>query len=360
MRAEQESGPLYRPTARERMLYLSARAMALMPDAVKIRLSREAPIVVDGQHLDPQLQVIRSVARGRQLPGLIEPTVAAGRQRYRRQTDVFRGPATHVAAVRDLEIPTRSGALLRARHYQPHATDRDAREPITVYFHGGGFVIGDLDTHDEPCRLLCRHASVHVLSVAYRLAPEHPFPAALDDAASAVAWARTNAASLGADPDRVAAGGDSAGANLTAVVGAEIGGPRPFAQLLMYPATDFNSVRPSQHVFANGFYLSRRDLDGFRDAYLGGTGVPFDDPRVSPLRARNLAGVPPTLLVIAGFDPLRDDGEAYGRALTEAGARVRTLRFPSLGHGFIHMTGVAPAARRAVTAIAGAWRAMLG
>ena len=338
-------------------MYLAARVLALLPDAVKIRLSGEPPIVVDGQHLDAQLQVIRSVTRGRKLPGLIEPTIAAGRERYRRQTDVFRGPATTVAAVRDLEIPTASGAM-RARHYQPHAIGH-AREPITVYFHGGGFVIGDLATHDEPCRILCRHASVHVLSVAYCLAPEHPFPAALDDASSAIAWARTNAASLGADPDRVAAGGDSAGANLTAVAAAGSSPVRPIAQLLLYPATDLDSARPSHEAFANGFYLSRRDLDGFRQAYLGGTGVRLDDPRVSPLRAPRLAGLPPTLLVIAGFDPLRDDCEAYGSALVEAGVHVHTWRFPSLGHGFIHMTGVAPAARRAMISIASAWRALL-
>src|SRR5262245_22137715 len=162
MSAEREGGSLFRPTPRERMLYLSARLLALLPDAVKIRLSGQASIVVDGQRLDAQLQVIRSVARGRRLPGLIEPTIAAGRQRYRRQIDVFRGPATKVAAVRELEIPTLWGSL-PVRHYQPAAALDADREPIMVYFHGGGFVIGDLETHDEPCRILCRHGCMHVL-----------------------------------------------------------------------------------------------------------------------------------------------------------------------------------------------------
>ena len=302
---------LYRPTRRERTLYRTARILALLPDALKIRLSREPALIIDGQQLDPQLQVIRSATRGRKLPGLIEPTIAAGRERYRRQTDVFRGPATQVAAVRDVEIPAASG-VLRARHYVPaperrtrirseFRRDHQGAAPVTVYFHGGGFVIGDLDTHDEPCRMLCRHAGVHVLSVAYRLAPEHPFPAALDDAAASLAWTRENAASLGADPSRIAVGGDSAGGNLAAVLAAR-GDGAPAAQLLIYPATDFASTRRSLDLFGEGFYLTRRDMDGFRDAYVSGAGVRVDDPRVSPLRASRFAGLPPALVVVAGFE----------------------------------------------------------
>ncbi|HXI30193.1 MAG TPA: alpha/beta hydrolase [Vicinamibacterales bacterium] len=349
-----------RSERRERVQYLAARALAHLPDALKIRLSGEPPVVVDGQPLDPQLQLIRSVTRGRPLPGLIEPTVAAGRDRYRRQTQVFRGPVTAVAAVRDLDVAGASGPL-RARHFAP-SSPRDA--PLLVYFHGGGFVIGDLETHDEPCRILCRHAGLHVLSVAYRLAPEHPFPAAVDDARSAFAWARMHAASLGAREDRVAVGGDSAGGNLAAVVSEALSaaasrGEKPVAQLLIYPATDFSSRRRSQDLFASGFYITRRDIDGFRDHYVGASGVPLDDPRLSPLYGSRLADLPPTLIVIAGFDPLRDDGEAYAAAVQEAGAGIRVVRFPSLGHGFIHMTGVAPAAREAMIAVARDWRALV-
>jgi acetyl esterase/lipase len=350
---------LFRPTRRERTLYLMARVVALLPDPVKIRLSGEPPIVVDGQQLDPQLQVIRSATHGRTMPGLIEPTIAAGRARFRRQTDVFRGPPTRVAQVSDIEMPTPAGTL-RARHYAPPTSGSTEPRPITVYFHGGGFVIGDLDTHDEPCRMLCRHGGVHVLSIAYRLAPEHPFPAALDDAVSALAWARANAASLGADAEAVAVGGDSAGANLSAVLASGELGVAPIAQLLIYPATDFDSRRPSHDAFAAGFYLTRADMDAFRDAYLGNTSTSLADPRVSPLRASSVVGRPPALLVIAGFDPLRDDGAAYGEALARAGVDVRTMRYPALGHGFVHMTGVAPAAKRAMVAIAREWSALLG
>ncbi len=338
-----------------RMQYLAARAFAYLPDALKIRISGEPPLIIDGQQLDPQLQMFRVAARGRTLPGLIEPTVAAGRARFRRQTQAFRGPVTRVGAVRDLDIDGAVGPL-RARHFAPTSNSRD----VTVYLHGGGFAIGDLDTHDEPCRMLCRHAGVHVLSVAYRLAPEHPFPAAVEDACAALAWARAHASSLGADPGRVSIGGDSAGGNLGAVVSAIADrAAAPVAQLLIYPATDFATRRPSHDLFANGFYLSRTDMKMFRDTYIGGGTTALDDPRLSPLRGR-LARLPPTLVVIAGFDVLRDDGEAYVRAMEQAGTSVRTLRFPSLAHSFLHLTGIAPAARRAVVTIAREWRALLG
>ncbi len=158
---------------RERAQYAAVRLMSRLPASVKIALSGEPPVIVDGQQLDPQLQLLRSIRRRRGTPGLIEPSIAAGRARYRRDARVFRGPVTAVGSVRDLEVPGGSGPL-RARHYTP--PDCRPAAALTVYLHGGGFVIGDLDTHDEPCRLLCRLAETHVLSVAYRLAPEHPFP----------------------------------------------------------------------------------------------------------------------------------------------------------------------------------------
>jgi acetyl esterase len=230
-----------------------------------------------------------------------------------------------------------------------------------VYFHGGGFVIGDLETHDAPCRMLCADGAQHVLSVAYRLAPEHPFPAAVDDAVAALGWAQAHAASLGADPSRVAVGGDSAGGNLAAVAAQRAAheGRPPIAQLLVYPVTDGVERRPSDALFDEGWFLSQADRGTFAMHYHGAVAVAPDDPRLAPLRAPDLSGLPPALVVTAGFDILRDEGEAYAEALRAAGTSARTLRVTGFGHGFIHVATVLPGARRAMRDVAAAWRAVL-
>jgi len=314
------------------------------------------------------MQLLHTLARRRHTFGLVEPTVAAGRWRYRRQAEIFRGPMTAVDAVRDFEIPGPAGQL-QVRHYVPspvgHSTQHPHQHPapstehpapLTVYFHGGGFVLGDLDTHDEPCRILCHHGGVHVLSIAYRCAPEHPFPAAVEDALAAYAWSRANAAALGADSGRVSVGGDSAGATLAAVVAQESRDAPPAAQLLIYPAADGVTARPSWSLFADGFTLTAEDRDAFGRYYAGASRLDAHDPRVSPLLARDLRGLAPTVLAVAGFDILRDEAEAYGCALAAAGVAVRSMRFPSLEHGFIHLTGISPAARDAMRAIATEWQ----
>jgi acetyl esterase len=348
---------MVRPVRRlkERARYYGARCAAHLPDRIKILLAGGTPIVIDGQQLDPQVQLLTAVNRSAAARGLIAPTVAAGRERYRRETRAYRGPVTEVGCVRDLDIAS-STTRLRARHYAP-AGGRG--QPITVYLHGGGFVIGDLDTHDEPCRILCRYAGMHVLSVEYRLAPEHPCPAALDDAREALSWALANAESLGGDPSRVAIGGDSAGANLAAVTAGLPGRAAPAAQLLIYPATDAATRRPSQALFGEGFVLTKRDCDAFFHHYADVTGIRRSDPRVSPLVTASARRLPPALLAIAGFDVLRDEGEAYADALARGGTETRVLRFPGLVHGFIHMTGICPAARAALCAIARDWRELL-
>jgi acetyl esterase len=271
---------------------------------------------------------------------------------------VFGGPRTPVGAVRDFEIQG-GGGRLRVRHYAPPRGPAAGRD-LLVYLHGGGFVIGDLETHDEACHLLCLHASTHVLSVDYRLAPEHPFPAGLEDALAAFRWARGNAASLGADPARVSVGGDSAGGNLAAVV-AQVSAREapPVAQLLIYPATDGAREYRSKELFGRGFFLDRTDCEDFLRHYAESAGVSGEDPRVSPLRARDLSGLAPALVVTAGFDVLRDEGDAYARALAGAGCRVAPLRFPALAHGFINMTGVCPSTRAALVEVARGWRALL-
>lgn len=336
----------------DRVQYVAARWTARLPQRLQLLLSGEPEVVIDGQRFDAHAQLLRSVRRRRHRYGLIEPSIEAGRRRYRRETLAFRGPVTKVGSVRDFEI----GAM-RARHYAPETSSRD----VTVYLHGGGFVIGDLDTHDEPCRILCHHANVHVLSVAYRLAPECPFPAALDDAHAALAWTRANAASLGADPRRVSIGGDSAGANL-ATVAARLAAREdaaPVAQLLIYPVTDSVTERSSYELFGEGHFLTMTDREDFRRCYTEGADVAQDDPRVSPLFAKDLDRLPPALVVTAGFDLLRDEGEAYAEALSAAGNLVMKRRVATLGHGFVHMTGICRAARQAMIEIASDWRALL-
>jgi len=333
-----------------------ARLLVRLPARLQVRLSGEPPVTVDGQTLDPHVQLVRALRRRRGRGGLCEPTPEKAREIFHRESVLFRGPMTPVGRVRDFDIPGPGGPL-RVRHYAPDAL---GPEPLTVYLHGGGYVIGDLETHDEACRILCRHGGVHLLSVDYRLAPEHPFPAALDDTLAALRWAQAHAAELGADPARVAVGGDSAGGNLAAVAAQLTARDRPpFAQLLIYPPTDSETKRPSQSRFSEGWFLSQDDRDAFARHYLEGTGVTGEDPRVSPLLALDLSGLAPALVVTAGFDILRDEAEAYFEALAAAGTTARLTRIPGHGHGFLHMTGASPGAYAAMVRVAEDWRVLL-
>lgn len=340
----------------ERIEQMAARVLVRLPGHWHVRLSGEPPVTADGLTLDPHVQLVRVLRRRRNRHGLCEPDLQRARERYRRESLVFRGPVTPVGSVRDFSIPRPEGRL-RVRHYAPAAAEP---QPLTVYLHGGGFTIGDLDTHDEACRILCAEGGIHVLAVDYRLAPEHPFPAALDDARAALRWAQAHAAELGADPARVALGGDSAGSNLAAVISLETRDDRPpAAQLLIYPVTDRKNTRPSQQLFGEGYFLSNADRAAFTGFYLDGTGTPEGDWRVSPLYAESHAGLPPALVVTAGFDMLRDEGEAYADKLRDAGSPVVLSRADAHGHGFIHMTGVSPGARQAMVQAAHDWRAVL-
>ncbi|MGZ8491479.1 MAG: alpha/beta hydrolase [Gemmatirosa sp.] len=341
------------------MLALMVRMLLGMPAPLRRLVCGEDAHVVDGRTLDPQLQVLRTLQRWRGARGLAEPTYLRGRRRFHREMVALNGPSTPVHAVRDFSIDGPGGAL-PVRHYAPAPSA--APRPLLVYLHGGGFVIGDLATHDEACRLLCLHAETHVLAVDYRLAPEHPFPAALDDTRAALRWATANAATLGADPSRVAIGGDSAGANLATVaarLAVRAARDVPCAQLVIYPATDSETVRPSRTLFGDGYFLAIRDRDAFTECYLGGTGVDGRDPCVSPRYASDLHGLPPALVVTAGFDMLRDEGDAYADALRDAGTPVRTVHVPSLGHGFVNMTGFVAGTHRAMVDVARTWRALV-
>jgi acetyl esterase len=336
-----------------------ARGLVRLPPSLQLRLSGGAPVSIDGEVLAPDVQLVLALRERLRTPGLDALPVGVARLRLRRDTLVHGGRPEPVREVRALTLDG-PGAPLGARLYAPEAT---GPVPLLVFFHGGGFVAGDLDTHDTVCRTLCRHAGVKVLAIDYRLAPEHPFPAAVDDAQAALRFAQAHAAELGADPSRVAVGGDSAGGNLAAVVSllaARAGEPPPALQLLLYPALDRSTPYPSLERFAERFLLTRGEIEYFHAQYAGRTGVPRRDPRLSPVCATDLSGVAPALVVTAAFDPLRDEGEAYAAALRAAGTKATLRRMPGVVHGFVNMMGVSPSSRAAVLVVAAELRTELG
>jgi acetyl esterase len=352
------AGSAPRPTLGERMTHGVVVALGALPPRAQVRLSGKPPVCIDGNVLAPEMQLTLALLarRGETSTETLSPEEA--RRERRRMAAVFAGKPEPVGAVADLQIEAE--VPLRARHYAPLETG--GADPLLVFFHGGGFTYGDLDTHDGVCRLLCRHAGAHVLAIDYRLAPEHPFPAAVEDARAALSWASAHAQELGADPGRIGVGGDSAGGNLAAVaaqLAARDGGPAPVLQLLIYPATDCTRHRRSRELFGDGFFLTSSQMDWFEENYLGSVGgASCRDPRASPLIAKDLSGLAPAIVVTAGFDPLRDEGEEYADALRAAGTPALSRRFPAFVHGFIGAAGVSRACRDAVVEIAGATRGM--
>jgi acetyl esterase len=333
-----------------------AGLMPAIPDAAKRLMTRS--VTIDGNTLDPTLQLqLTGLKLSGELGLTAREDVAYSRQRLRHiALTIDRNPVP-VGAVTELSIPGPAGDI-GARHYRP---DNDDAGALLVFFHGGGWVIGDLDTHDNVCRLICRDAGIQVLSVAYRLAPEHPAPAGLRDAYAAYRWALEHGADLGARPGIVAVGGDSAGGNLAAVV-ARLGrddGVPPALQLLLYPVTDLRGGTRSRALFATGFLLTAHDIDWCTQGYLGESQLDVTDPRVSPLVADDLAGLSPALVITAGFDPLRDEGEAYADRMRDAGVPVDVRRMSSLIHSFCNFSPLGGGSALAMAAITSAMRAHL-
>jgi acetyl esterase len=332
-----------------RLSALGGRVLFGLPGPAKRLLAGGRRVRLDGQELDVDAQLMLAALRLTGHRGLDTMTPEAARAEIRRSARLVAAMAVPVARVEALSIPGPAGSL-RAHLYVP----RDgARGPLVVYYHGGGWVVGDLDTHDGTCRFLATHAHAGVLAVDYRLAPEHRFPAAVEDALATFRWAEAAAGRLGFDAKRVAVAGDSAGGNLSAVVAqlaTAAGGPVPAAQLLIYPVTDLAAKHASYRLFPDGFFLTEAEMDWYRDHYLGGDAETARDPRVSPLRAADLRGLPPAVVLTAGFDVLRDEGEAYARRLEEAGVRVWLRRSPGLIHGFANATALSRAAAAALRA----------
>lgn len=334
-----------------------------------LRLLLGAPPTIDGQQLAPDVHALLRIAeifRGDNLSSKGE--VAEARENRRQEAGIVgHRPPIAMERVESLEIPGPAGPI-GARLYVPRRSSPATGDsaggplPLLVYFHGGGWTIGDLDTHDDPCRFLAAGSGAMLLAVDYRLAPEHPFPAAAEDSLAAYEWAVAGAVRLGADPARIAVGGDSAGANLAASIclttREKTGVPAPVLQLLIYPVAETAGTAASRRTFADGFLLTRGDMEWFEERYLP-PGVDRDDPRVAILDAPDLSGLPPAYVATAGFDPLRDEGEAFAARLRDEGARVALRRHPGLVHSFANLTAICPSARQAMAEAAGALRMAL-
>ena len=336
---------------------VGVKVMPWIPPWLKRLLTGGRRITVDGNTLDATLQLILIAQRSTRTGGLsADGDLEVARALMRKSN-----PATNTGVAvptTDLTIPGPDSPL-RARHYRPAVAEA---APLLLFFHGGGFVVGDIESHDGLCRMICRDAAIHVLSVDYRLAPEHRAPAAVDDCVAAYRWARGHAAELGADPSRIGVGGDSAGGNLAALVtlrSREEGIPQPTLQVLLYPVLDLSAKTRSRTLFSDGFFLSKLEQDRQVELYLGGTGLASDDARVSPLKAADLSGLAPALVVTAGFDPLRDEGNEYAVALRSAGVTVDHRQFDALTHGFAGIAHYGGGSADATTATISAIRAHL-
>lgn len=327
---------------------LSRRALRTVLDAsplLRPRLAGELPRNDADVPLDPETHLLLRLME-LQGPPPFTRGVGAARSEMDLNAPLADVPAARLPRVTDRVLDV-SPVPLPARVYLP----RDSRTPLPalLYLHGGGWVIGSIDSHDGVCRHLAREADCVVISVDYRLAPEHRFPAAIDDALAAFRWVVAHASELRIDPSRIAVGGDSAGGNLAALVSLATRGDRvPVAhQFLVYPATDLSRSFESHRLFAEGFLLERRTIEWFLERYLRSSDDPRD-PRCSPYHERDLSGAPPATLITAGFDPLRDEGEAYAERLADAGVKVDVKREDRLIHGFFNMGGVVALAREAV------------
>ncbi len=315
--------------------------------------------------LHPHARALLALIEERGLPPTHTLSPEEARKTYRERRFVTQPDVPEVSEVRDLHADGPAGAV-PMRLYRPLGASADAVLPVLVYYHGGGWVIGDLDTHDTLCREIANASGCSVIAVDYRMGPEHRFPAAVDDCIAATDWIRRNAASLKVDPDRMAVGGDSAGGNLAAVVTIAArdsggGGDAPIRfQLLIYPATDMRRIAPSHTRNGQGYLLTSDTMAYFHDHYI--TDPEHDlDWRASPLLAESLQGLPPALVITAGYDPLRDEGLEYAQRLTEAGNRATHISFERQIHGFITMGRVIDEANTAVALCAAELRrALLG
>ncbi len=325
------------------------KALMSLPSPVLRAMSGGGTVYRGGRTLDPRFQFLAAAAA--RMPSMTTLSPDEARAASAKGLAAMSGPAEPGVRNESLSIDGQDGPI-RLRAYRP--ADQDGAAPLIVFAHFGGGVIGDLETCHAFCGILARIARTAVLSVDYRLAPDHRFPAGLDDVLAAFRWGRDNAARFGALAGTAAIGGDSMGGNFAAVVAQEMkraGEAQPALQLLIYPAVDVASETPSMTTYADAYPLSRPIMDWFMGHYIGADADPAD-PRLSPDRTADLSGLAPAVVVTAGFDPLVDQGEAYAKRLIAAGVAVRYRCYDSLAHGFTAFTGAVPAADAACREIA--------
>jgi acetyl esterase len=319
-----------------------------------MRALNGTPTAVDGKTLEPRTQFLLNMQERSGRPGFGELGVDETRVAFDGMRNGL-GPGARVIAHVNDRVIEGPGGDVPLRIYSPHVAANNA--PALVFYHGGGWVIGNIETHDDICRALACAAECVVISVDYRLAPEHCFPAAADDALAAYRWVRDHSSELGVDASRIAVGGDSAGGNLAAVVSQDTKNddvPICF-QLLIYPVTDLRCASASHESFADGFFLTRQAMLWFRGHYLADESA-IEDPRVSPLLAEDLSGLPPAFVATAGFDPLRDEGRAYAEKLGAAGVSVSYRCYEGTIHGCLSLSGVIPPGRAMLDDCVGALR----
>ena len=342
-------------------LAVVAGLMALkLPGWVSALLYAGRHIRRDGNTLDAKAQLICDiVALVRTIP-MSEMTPEISRGQLATFAKLLGGGPTPVGEVVNRTLPGPAGDI-PVRLYRP-ANAGEGPLPILIFYHGGGWIQGDIEVHDEPCRRVANASGGLVLSIDYRLAPEHRFPAGVDDCLAAFRWVRDNADEIGADAARIAVGGDSAGGNLSAVVCQQIaaaGEAGPMFQLLIYPATDSRMRTKSFELFGDGFFLTRERIDWYLSLYLDDFEADKLDPRFAPVFTDDLSNQPPALVITAEFDPLRDEGREYHDRLTAAGVTSDYLRYDGMIHAFINMAGTVPqgadALRRSGQALKAAW-----
>ncbi|HEY0106119.1 MAG TPA: alpha/beta hydrolase [Rhizomicrobium sp.] len=310
--------------------------------------------------LDPIVKGFLDSMKASGMPKLSEAGPVAGREQMVALMQMVGPRDVPVGKTENLTVPGPGGAV-PIRVYTPVAAGGEAM-PALVYFHGGGFVIGSIEAVDGLCRMMANEGGLRVISVEYRLAPENKFPAALDDAFAATAWVAQNAAEIGVDANRIAVGGDSAGGALAAEV-AQLakakGGFNLAAQMLLFPVVQVGEETASMREFAVGYFLDRETLDWFYACYLP-EGADVADPRLSPLRAKDLSGLPPAFVMLGGYDPLHDEGMQYADKLRAAGVKVRIADYSDMVHDFIYFQSVLPQARDALADAAKAVAALMG